>query len=56
VHAIFTPQRWSTPVRSYGTFGARRIASFGEAHWHSSQLESQYAYLEYHLDTLTYNP
>jgi len=47
------PQRWSTPVRDYARLGSRRIASYGEAHWHTAGTRGEYAYLEYHLDALT---
>ena len=51
-----TPQRWSTPIGDYRTFGARRIATYGEGHWHTTDPQSQYAYLEYNLDAITINP
>jgi len=51
-----TPQRWSTPVHDYRTFGARRIATCGEGRWHTTDPQSQYAYLEYNLDAITCNP
>ena len=51
--STFTPQRWSTPIGDYRTFGARRIATYGEGHWHTTDPQSQYAYLEYNLDTIT---
>jgi hypothetical protein len=54
--STFTPQRWSTPVRDYRTFGARRIATYGEGRWHTTDPQGQYAYLEYHLDAITCNP
>jgi len=51
-----TPQRWSTPVRDYRTFGARRVATYGEGRWHTTDSQGQYAYLEYHLDAITCIP
>jgi hypothetical protein len=38
----FTKLRWSTPLRSYRTFGPLRLASYGEAVWHAK--EGPYAY------------
>ncbi|MGV8968627.1 MAG: DUF6544 family protein [Cellulomonas sp.] len=49
-----TPQRWSTPVRDYACLGTRRLATYGEGHWHTT--DGEFAYLEYHLDALTSNP
>ena len=54
--STFTPQRWSTPVHDYRTFGARRIATYGEGRWHTTHPQGQYAYLEYNLDAITCNP
>lgn len=54
--STFTPQRWSTPVRDYRTFGARRIATYGEGRWHTTDPQGHYAYLEYNLDAITCNP
>jgi len=54
--STFTPQRWSTPVGDYRTFGARRLATCGEGRWHTTDPQGQYAYLEYHLDAITCNP
>lgn len=49
----FTPQRWSTPISSYRHLGAVRLGTIGEAHWHAP--EGEFAYLEFHLDEVTYN-
>ena len=54
--STFTPQRWSTPVRDYRTFGARRLATHGEGRWHTTNAQGQYAYLEYNLDAITCTP
>ena len=54
--STFTPQRWSTPVRDYRTFGARRVATYGEGRWHTTDPQGQYTYLEYNLDAITYTP
>lgn len=52
---VFTPQRWSTPLSRYRTIGARRVATYGEAHWHAPEPEGEFSYLEYHLDEIVYN-
>ena len=51
----FTPQRWSTPLRHYGAFGSRRLATYGEGHWHAPEPKGEFSYLEFHLDAITYN-
>ncbi len=50
----FTPQRWSTPVRAYGTVAGRRVIDSGEARWHAPSPEGEFAYLEFHIDGLEY--
>jgi hypothetical protein len=52
----FTTRRWSTPMRDYRTFDARRLATRGECRWHLPEPQSQYSYLEFNLDRITYNP
>jgi len=54
--ATFTPQGWSTPVSDYRDLGARRLATRGEGRWHTTAPQGQFAYLEYNLDDITYNP
>jgi hypothetical protein len=54
--STFTPQRWSTPLHDYRTFGARRTAAQGEGRWNTTDPQGQYAYLEYNLDAITCNP
>jgi len=54
--SVFTPQRWSTPVRDYRSVGGRRVATYGEGRWHTTDPEGHYAYLEYNLDDITFNP
>lgn len=54
--ATFTPQGWSTPVSDYRDLGARRLATRGEGRWHTVAPQGQFAYLEYNLDDITYNP
>ena len=50
-----TQQRWSTPIGHYRTFAARRAATYGEARWHTPPPAGEFTYLEYHLDSITYN-
>jgi hypothetical protein len=45
--------RWSTPLRSYRSFGRIRLASGGEARWH--ERDREYAYVELALDDVRYN-
>lgn len=52
---VFVRQRWSTPVTGYQRFGARRIGTIGEARWHAPEPEGEFAYLEFHIDQITYN-
>lgn len=47
------PQRWSTPIAGYRTFGAVRLPSGGKAHWHESN--GAYAYIELTFDDVQYN-
>jgi uncharacterized protein DUF6544 len=51
----FTRQRWSTPIDAYAPYGPRRVAAHGEGRWHAPEPEGEFAYLEYHLDGITYN-
>ena len=48
----FTAQRWSTPVRTYGTFAGRRVIASGEGRWHAPSPEGEFTYLEFDLDHL----
>ncbi len=50
----FTPQPWSTPISRYQALGAWRLGTIGEGHWHAP--DGEFAYLEYSLDDITYNP
>ena len=54
--SAFTTRRWSTPVRDYRAVDARRLATRGECRWHLPEPQSQYSYLEFNLDRITYNP
>lgn len=49
----FTPQRWSTPLSGHRDVGAWHLGTIGEGHWHAP--DGEFAYLEYHLDGITYN-
>lgn len=51
----FTPQRWSTPLASYTTFGNRRISAKGEGRWHAPAPEGAFAYLEFEVVGIEYN-
>lgn len=51
----FTRQRWSTPIGGYREAGTRRLAATGEGRWHAPQPEGEFAYLEFHLDDISYN-
>ena len=50
----FTPQRWSTPISGYRDIGSRRVGTIGEGHWHAP--DGEFAYLEFDLDQIAYNP
>jgi hypothetical protein len=45
--------RWSTPIGSYRSFGAVRLASHGEGRWHEAG--GDYAYIELTIDDVEYN-
>lgn len=51
--ASFTRMRWSTPVRDYRAFGARRAFGFGEAKWHDPS--GTFSYGEFELQQLEFN-
>jgi len=48
-----TRVRWSTPLGPYRAFGAVRLASSGEGHWHEPGQE--YEYIELTIDDVQYN-
>ena len=50
-----TPVRWSTPVRDYRMLDSRRVSIKGEARWDAPDPEGEFAYLEFNLDSITYN-
>lgn len=49
----FTQRPWSTPVKDYRSFGARRVSTRGEGRWHPP--EGEFAYLEIELVDLQTN-
>lgn len=49
----FTPQRWSTPIRDYRSFGGRRLGALGTGRWHPDD-EPAFDYLEFHVDAIDY--
>lgn len=49
----FTRQRWSTPLRDYQAYGARRLASRGEARWHDPA--GAFSYVELELEEVAFN-
>jgi hypothetical protein len=50
---VFTPRRFSTPVRDYRDFGPIRVMSFGEARWLLA--DGEFTYGEFTLVEITYN-
>jgi hypothetical protein len=50
--STFTPMRWSTPIRAWGTFGPWRAATAGEGRWHDH--DGAFTYLEFHADEITF--
>jgi hypothetical protein len=52
----FAHQRWSTPVAGYRTVGPRRFATDAQARWHAPAPEGEFAYLEFSIDGIAYNP
>lgn len=51
----FTQQRWSTPLAKHRVTHGRRVFGVGEGVWHPPQPDASFTYLEFHLDTITYN-
>ena len=49
----FQSYPWSTPVRNYREFGGRRVASYGEAVWHTP--EGEFTYGKFNLVEIEYN-
>jgi hypothetical protein len=53
--STFTRQRWSTPALAYQTMHGRRVCSLGEGRWHPDPPDTEFAYLEFGLDAISYN-
>ena len=49
----FKSYPWSTPVRSYRDLGGRRVASYGEAVWHTPA--GEFTYGKFNLAEIEYN-
>lgn len=49
----FAPMRWSTPVRDYRAYGARKVMTSGEGRW--SPPSGPFTYLEIELEDIEYN-
>lgn len=45
--------RWSTPVKDYRDFGGRKVATYGEAIWHTP--EGEFPYAKFNLVEIEYN-
>lgn len=52
----FTRQRWSTPLTEYRVTDGRRVLVVGEGRWHAPEPEGLFTYLEFRLDSISYNP
>jgi hypothetical protein len=50
---VFTPLRFSTPVRGYTTFDVARLASRGDARW--TLRGEEFTYGEFELQSIEYN-
>jgi hypothetical protein len=45
--------RWTTPLKDYVEINGRKIASYGEAVWHTP--EGEFVYGKFHLAGIDYN-
>lgn len=52
----FSPQSWSTPVRSYGQLGDHRLVVEAAALWHAPAPEGTFCYAELTVDGVCYDP
>jgi hypothetical protein len=52
----FIRQPWSTPVAGYRETAGRRVATRGEGRWHPGPPDGEFAYLEFRLDDISYEP
>lgn len=50
-----TPERWSTPLRDYRSFGGRRVSTRGEGRWHAPAPEGAFTYIVLELTDIVYN-
>lgn len=48
-----TQQRWSTPVKTYRSFGPMHLLGIGEGRWHTA--DGSFAYIELDVDDIAYN-
>lgn len=51
----FTTQEWSTPLLSHREVDGRRVMASGEGRWNAPQPEGPFAYLEIHVDDISFN-
>ena len=51
----FTMQRWSTPLHEFRSSGTRRVCTKGEARWHAPEPEGMFTYIEFNIDSITFN-
>jgi hypothetical protein len=49
------PQRWSTPLRRYRSFGTTRIAADGDGRWQPADPQGAFTYIEFHVDDIAYD-
>jgi hypothetical protein len=52
----FEQQTWSTPLSGHQDVNGRRVPEYGEGQWHAPPPEGRFTYIEFHLDSITYNP
>jgi hypothetical protein len=51
----FTPQRWSTPIAGYRSFGGRRLGAHGTGRWRAGDEGADVDYLELVVDDIAYD-
>lgn len=54
--STLTRQRWSTPLAGYRMLHGRTVATTGWGRWHAPRPEGEFAYLEFKVDDIIYNP
>ncbi|GAA1937423.1 DUF6544 family protein [Nocardioides marmoribigeumensis] len=52
----FLDQPWSTPLQHYADLHGRRLAVEGQGVWDAPAPEGRFAYIDFVVDDLTYNP